>query len=652
MLRRRLSFLFLFVLFTDIFAEKNDYNIANNDIEQNGKKEYRSKHRIQSSTDSNQFQAKLFPSNTAKNGGYPQPNTDQSIALRTAKLTRRSSSTSLASSDECRAEIYKYCNHGSQKFISNLELLRCVDDLDNAANLISKACQHLIYRFKYNMAHDPRFDDAAAIQCSKDINLFDECEAFVGKRGSGRLVSCLYNYLANITEPSCRYFINQMQVVVFSDWRLAEYFSDACSEDISKLECGRLDDENESIPHEQGAVVACLSQKYVQLTTTCRKEVFRLAEMQSDDYHLDRALYYACREDRERLCSQTSSGNGRVYRCLYEQKFNSMMTQACRKEVHRRQSLVVANVKLDAPLIRACNSDMIKYKCQVDAVKGDQRSSLVKLLLCLEDPWKKGHYIQYECRRDMLVHRRMLMSDYTLSPEIVSECKPEMIQHCPSLFQQGSNSSIDQRYGKMIHCLLGAARKEKSFSSRCLTVINALIRTVDPGNDIRADPLLETTCRPVIDTLCPRINAGNSNVILCLLHNLKNARMTEECQDRLMEVAYFMARDLRLTPRLMRTCQTNLKTLCQLPDDWSMNKELNDVQVGMYLGCLYQHRQNLDRECQGELKRIMHIRTEAIGLMPEIEDNCLTDLATCKNSEVIGEEFKCLQKKYNKLEEK
>ncbi|CAF4116740.1 unnamed protein product, partial [Rotaria magnacalcarata] len=553
---------------------------------------------------------------------------------------------------ECESDVQKYCGKGNKQLISNLKVLQCVDDLDNAVNLINKDCQHLIYQFKYNMTHDPRFDDAAVRQCSKDIKLFDECEAFVGKRGSGRLVSCLYDHLTNITEPSCRYFINQMQAVVFNDWRLTEYFSDACSADISKLECGRLDDENESIPHEQGAVVSCLSQKYGQLTTTCRKEIFRLAEMQSDDYHLDRALYYACREDRERLCSQVSSGNGRVYRCLYEQKFNSMMTQACRREVHRRQSLVVANVKFDAPLIRACNSEMIQHKCQVDAVEGDQRSSLVKLLLCLEDTLKKGHHIQDECRREMLVHRRMLMSDYALSPEIVSECKTEMIQHCPSLFQQGVSGSIGQRGGKMIHCLLGAARKEKSFSIRCLTVINALVRAVDPGNDIRADPLLETACRPVIDTLCPRMKAGNSNVVLCLLDNLKNARMTEECEDRLMEVAYFMARDWRLTPRLMRTCQTNLKTLCQLPDDWSMNKELNDVQVGMYLGCLYQHRQNLDRECQGELKRIMHIRTQAIGLMPEIEDNCLTDLATCKNPEVKGEEFKCLQKKYNKLEEK
>ncbi len=49
----------------------------------------------------------------------------------------------------------------------------------------------------------------------------------------------------------------------------------------------------------------------------------------------------------------------------------------------------------------------------------------------------------------------------------------------------------------------------------------------------------------------------------------------------------------RLTLRLMRTCQTNLVQLCQLPKDWSMDKEMDDVQLGMYLGCLYQNRQQV-----------------------------------------------------------
>jgi Golgi apparatus protein 1 len=188
---------------------------------------------------------------------------------------------------------------------------------------------------------------------------------------------------------------------------------------------------------------------------------------------------------------------------------------------------------------------MREHSCSVDPQDGDQRSSLIKLLLCLEDTLKKGNHIQDECRREMLVHRRMLMSDYALSPELVSQCKNEMVQYCPSLFQQGVSGTIDQRGGRMIHCLLAAARKETKFSAACLTSIKSLVRAIDPGNDIRADPLLETTCRPVIDTLCSRVKPGDSNVVLCLLENIKNHRMTEECEDRLMEVSYFMARDWR-----------------------------------------------------------------------------------------------------------
>jgi golgi apparatus protein 1 len=167
---------------------------------------------------------------------------------------------------------------------------------------------------------------------------------------------------------------------------------------------------------------------------------------------------------------------------------------------------------------------------------------LIRLLLFV---FQLGNTVQDECRREMLVHRRMIMSDYALSPEVVSNCNKEMMEHCPSLYQQGASGTIEQRGGRMIHCLLGAARREKTFTPTCLNVIKSLVRAVDPGSDIRADPLLETACRPVIDTLCPRVKPGGSNIIMCLLDNLKNPRMVDECEDRLMEVAYFMARDWR-----------------------------------------------------------------------------------------------------------
>jgi len=51
--------------------------------------------------------------------------------------------------------------------------------------------------------------------------------------------------------------------------------------------------------------------------------VFSLA--QADDYHLDRPLYFACREDRERFCSQVQAGNGQVFQCLLMNKHDQRM---------------------------------------------------------------------------------------------------------------------------------------------------------------------------------------------------------------------------------------------------------------------------------------------------------------------------------------
>ena len=67
-------------------------------------------------------------------------------------------------------------------------------------------------------------------------------------------------------------------------------------------------------------MIECLSDKQRELKPICRKEIFRIAEFQSDDYHLDRRLYLACKRDRQNLCSSVKSGDGRVYECLLKKK--------------------------------------------------------------------------------------------------------------------------------------------------------------------------------------------------------------------------------------------------------------------------------------------------------------------------------------------
>lgn len=44
----------------------------------------------------------------------------------------------------------------------------------------------------------------------------------------------------------------------------------------------------------------------IQVSELCKKAILRVAELSSDDFHLDRHLYFACRDDRERFCENVS----------------------------------------------------------------------------------------------------------------------------------------------------------------------------------------------------------------------------------------------------------------------------------------------------------------------------------------------------------
>ena len=84
------------------------------------------------------------------------------------------------------------------------------------------------------------------------------------------------------------------------------------------------------LPHNQGRTLRCLVAQFEDLRDSCKQQLLRVAELQSDDYHNDRQLFYACRDDREVLCSHIKAGDGRVYRCLYRHKFERKMSDEVR----------------------------------------------------------------------------------------------------------------------------------------------------------------------------------------------------------------------------------------------------------------------------------------------------------------------------------
>ena len=62
------------------------------------------------------------------------------------------------------------------------------------------------------------------------------------------------------------------------------------------------------------------------LSLSCQKQIKKVAELSSDDYHMDRPLFFACQSDKERFCPEVQSGERKVYKCLMMHKEEETMS--------------------------------------------------------------------------------------------------------------------------------------------------------------------------------------------------------------------------------------------------------------------------------------------------------------------------------------
>lgn len=285
------------------------------------------------------------------------------------------------------------CRCSKAALANNFAVLDCVQN-DKAAEDadLGPKCHHLIWSYKRNLTIDGRFEAIARTVCPE---LVEKCQQTVKMEATkGALLSCLMDYAEDENKNAeCRAFLTRIEMVVFSDYRLMSNFAEKCSHDIDKFKCGRLDPDADTKGHTQGATIECLEQHASKLDQECRREILRVAELQSDDFHLDRALYFACRDDRERFCASVQSGDGRVYRCLLRQKSHRDMSETCREKLFQREMLVVHDYKVSKGLAKACKEDIRAYKCRADT-SGRREIRLAQILLCLENAMQLGKPVQ------------------------------------------------------------------------------------------------------------------------------------------------------------------------------------------------------------------------------------------------------------------
>lgn len=354
-------------------------------------------------------------------------------------------------------EVKGTCGHSENNDILILECLQSVDP--DTLSKLNENCQHVIWQHTHAVIDNKNIKSLLMPVCQADLkNLQCQLDSVAGS-----YLKCIINNKEDIHSADCISFVLRLENIAFNDYRWIEGFLEHCTDDIKELECGRIDADGFS----QSQTIACLQNHLDNVQTTCKKEIFQLTEIQADNIKLDRQLYTNCAQDHMRYCQQFTAGSGRVFSCLLQLRSDKISPQ-CKKSLLTRQKLIAQDYRVSKGLMRACKEDIKKSHCRRQT-SNDKTIRLAQVLLCLENVAKNGTtLLDPECEVEMMDHRKILMEDYRLSPEIVDGCKNEIETLCNG-FEFG---------GKTIHCLMEHARprhREGTIGDTCQKAVSELL---------------------------------------------------------------------------------------------------------------------------------------------------------------------------------
>uniref|UniRef100_A0A672PJR9 Golgi apparatus protein 1 n=2 Tax=Sinocyclocheilus grahami TaxID=75366 RepID=A0A672PJR9_SINGR len=500
---------------------------------------------------------------------------------------------------------------------------------------------------------DPKFESVALEVCTSTMLELKECAD--EERGKGYLMPCLVDHRANITERQCHQYITKMTSIIFSDYRLICGFMDKCREDINTLQCGSIA-VGEKDPHSQGEVIACLEralvreaeQKDNQIKDECKKAIMRVAELSADDFHLDRYLYFSCRDDRERFCENTQVGEGRVYKCLFNHKFEEAMSEKCRNALTTRQKLIAQDYKVSYSLAKACKADVRKYHCNPDTSMPRAREARLSfLLLCLESAVHRGLILSclmehlytekmvQDCEHRLLELQYFISRDWKLDPILYRKCQNDASRLC---YTPGWNESSElMPPGAVFSCLYRHAYRTEEQGRRltrdCKVEVQRILH--QRALDVKLDPELQKRCMTDLGKWCSE-KTDTGQELECLQDHLEE--LVSNCRDVVGNLTELESEDIQIEALLIRACEPVIQSHCHDVAD-------NQIDTGNLLECLVQnkHQREMNDKCTVGVTHFQLVQMKDFRFSYKFKMACKEDvLKLCPNIKKKADVVICL----------
>lgn len=536
---------------------------------------------------------------------------------------------------------HKLCSH----LDDDLAILSCALNASYNKTQVLIVCQHKLWNHQAELLDNDYVEYKLKEPC-QDEPVITNCLTSSGI--NEYKIDCVLKKKSSVRNKKCWRMINKIESLVFNDWQIIGNFLKNCYDDIEGHTCGRIPINQRSLSQKQ--TLKCLQEKDVNPRPECQAEIAALEEMKYDNLQLDKIIFAACNLDQKNFCPDEVPGSWLMYKCLLRHKYENGMRKKCQDQLFYDQRSIVMNYRMSKGLVKSCKEDIRKYHCRKGVVD-DKDVRLAQILLCLENVSRNdSSKLSSECTAEMIDHRKMLMDDYRLSPELMQNCANDITILCKGI----------EAGGRTIHCLMDHARprkrKDKRISSACQKSLEILIQEADPGEDWRVDPILRRACKPVVDRACREVSYGNGRVMSCLMEKLGTNLMTNDCEAALLQIQYFISRDFKLDPQLYKACKYDAVTVCKAKLQWADASEHQSEKDPLVLPCLYNYAYNPDLRgrlkpgCETQVRRVMRQRAISVDLMPEIEDYCMDDLINlCFENTGKGEEISCLQSKIKEL---